>query len=96
MFRGGFACLNAVQNMSGKRQRKRKEIESIPEYCSEMNRRLPGKRESLASLTTFNKMRNFAGLLKLVVCTIKQVASNIHVHVISLTNLNFIVVFLSC
>ena len=42
------------------------------------------------------KMRDFAGLLKLVVCTIKQVASNIHVHVISFTNLNFIVVFLSC
>ena len=37
------------------------------------------------------KMRDFAGLLKLVVCTIKQVASNIHVHVISFTNLNFIV-----
>ena len=28
--------------------------------------------------------------------SIKQVASNIHVHVISFTNLNFIVVFLSC
>ena len=41
-------------------------------------------------------MRNFAGLLKPVVCTIKQVASNIHVHVISFTNLNFTVVFLSC
>ena len=39
-------------------------------------------------------MRNFAGLLKPVACTIKQVASNIHVQVISFTNLNFIVVFL--
>ena len=29
MFRGGFAWLNAVQNMSGERQTKRKEIESI-------------------------------------------------------------------
>ena len=39
-------------------------------------------------------MKNFAGLLKPVVCTIKQVASNIHVHVIRfITNLNFIVVF---
>ena len=38
-------------------------------------------------------MRNFAGLLKPVVCTIKQVASNIYVHVISFTNLNFIVGF---
>ena len=41
-------------------------------------------------------MRNFAGLLKPVVCTIKQVASNIHVNAIGVTNLNFIVVFLSC
>ena len=40
-----------------------------------------------------NKMRNFAGLLKPVVRTIKQVASNIHVHAMSFTNLNFIVVF---
>ena len=47
MFRGGFAWLNAVQNMSGERQWKRKEIESIPEYWSEMSRRSPGKRESL-------------------------------------------------
>ena len=31
-------------------------------------------------------MRNFAGLLKPVVCTIKHVASNIYVHVISFTN----------
>ena len=45
--RGGFARLNAVQNMSGERQWKRKEIESIPEYWSEMSRRTPGKRESL-------------------------------------------------
>ena len=37
-------------------------------------------------------MRNFAGKLKPVVCTIKQVASNIQAHVISFTNLNFIVV----
>ena len=36
------------------------------------------------------------GLFKPVVCTIEQVASNIHVHVISFTNFNFIVVFLSC
>ena len=35
MIRGGFAWLNAVQNMSGERQWKRKEIESIPEYWSE-------------------------------------------------------------
>ena len=68
-----------------------------------MSRRSPGKRESLDSLTTreisltrsyhnlsFNKMRNFAGLFKQVVCPIKQVASNIHIHVISFTNLNFI------
>ena len=43
MFRGGFAWLNAVQNMSGERQWKRKEIENIPEYWSEMSRRLSGK-----------------------------------------------------
>ena len=47
MFRGGFAWLNAVQNMSGERQWKGKEIESIPEYWSEISRRSPGKRESL-------------------------------------------------
>ena len=47
MFRGGFPWLNAVQNMSGERQWKRKEIESIPEYWSEMSRRSTGKRESL-------------------------------------------------
>ena len=37
----------SVQNMSGERQWKRKEIESIPEYWSEMSRRSPGERESL-------------------------------------------------
>ena len=47
MFRGGFAWLNAEQNMSGERQWKCKEIESIPEYWSEMSRRSLGKRESL-------------------------------------------------
>ena len=74
-----------------------------------MSRRLPGKRESLDSLTTCEisltrKYRNLSALkkgeisrlLKPVVCTIKQVASNIHVRVISFTNLNFIAVFLSC
>ena len=52
MFRGGFVWLDAVQNMSGERQWKRKEIENIPEYLSEMSRRSLGKRESLYSLTT--------------------------------------------
>ena len=52
MFRGGFAWPNAVQNMSGERQWKRKKIESIPEYWNEMSRRSPGKKESLDSLTT--------------------------------------------
>ena len=52
MFRGGFAWLNAVQNMSGERQWKRKEIESISEYWREMSRRSPGKRETLDYLTT--------------------------------------------
>ena len=52
MFRGGFVWLNAMQNMSGERQWKRKEIESISEYWSEISRRSPGKRESLDSLTT--------------------------------------------
>ena len=52
MFRGGFAWLNAMQNMSGERQWKRKEIKSIFEYWSEMSRRSPGKRELLDSLTT--------------------------------------------
>ena len=33
--------------MSGEKQWKRKEIESIPEYWSEISRRSPGKRESL-------------------------------------------------
>ena len=47
MFRGGFARLNAVQNMLAERQWKRKDIESIPEYWSEMSRRSPGKKESL-------------------------------------------------
>ena len=32
MVRGGSAWLNAVQNMSGEMQGKRKEIESISEY----------------------------------------------------------------
>ena len=50
MFRGGFAWLNAVQNMSGERQWKRKEIASISKYWSEMSRRSPGKKESLDSL----------------------------------------------
>ena len=93
MFRGGFAWLNAVQNMSGERQWKRKDIESIPEYWREMSRSSPGKRESLDSLTTceisstrscrylstsvFDKMRNFAGLLKPVVFTIKQVGRQV-------------------
>ena len=85
MFRGGFAWLNAMQNMSSERQWKRKQIESISEYWSEMNRRSPGKRESLDSLTTREisltrsypnlsaliKFRNFASKLKPVVCTIK-------------------------
>ena len=52
MFRGGFAWLNATQNMSSERQWKRKEIKSIPEYWNEMSRRSPGKKESLDSLTT--------------------------------------------
>ena len=47
MFRGGFAWLNAMQNMSGERQWRRKEIESIPGYWSEMSRRSAGKTESL-------------------------------------------------
>ena len=52
MFRGGFARLDAVQNMSGERQWKREEIESISEYWGEMSRRSSAKRESLDSLTT--------------------------------------------
>ena len=61
---------NAVQNMSGERQWKRKEIESIPEYWSEMSRRSPGKRESLNSLTTreislIKNCRNLSALKKL-------------------------------
>ena len=61
---------NAVQNMSGERQWKRKEIESIPEYWSEMSRRSPGKRESLNSLTTreislIKNCRNLNALIKL-------------------------------
>ena len=69
MFRGGFAWLNAVQNTSGERQWKRKEIESIPEYWSELSRRSPRKRESLNSLTTreislTGSCRNFSALIK--------------------------------
>ena len=69
MFRGGFAWLNAVQNVSGEGQRKRKEIESISEYWSEMSRRSPGKRESLDSLTTreiilTRSYRNLSALTK--------------------------------
>ena len=61
---------NAVQNMSGERQWKREEIESIPEYWSEMSRRSPGKRESLNSLTTreislIKNCRNLSALIKL-------------------------------
>ena len=73
--------------MSGERQLKCKEIESISEYLSEMSRRLPEKRESLDSLTTREisltrscrnlVVRNFAGLLKPVVCTIKQVGRQV-------------------
>ena len=37
--RGCFAWPNAAQNMSGERQWKRKKIESIPGYWSEMSRR---------------------------------------------------------
>ena len=47
MFRGGFAWLNAVQNMSDERQWKRKEMESIPKCWSQMSQPSPGKRESL-------------------------------------------------
>ena len=69
MFRGGFAWPNAVQNMSGERQWKRKKIESIPEYWSEMSRRSPGKKESLDSLTTreislTRSFRNLSALIK--------------------------------
>ena len=69
MFRGGFAWPNAVQNMSGERQWKRKKIESIPEYWSEMSRRSPGKKESLDSLTTCEisltrSCRNLSALIK--------------------------------
>ena len=69
MFRGGFARLNAVQNMLGESQWKRKEFESIPEYRSEMSQRSPGKRESLDSLTTHEisltrSCRNLSALIK--------------------------------
>ena len=69
MFRGGFAWLNALQNMSGEREWKRKEIDGIPEYWREMSRRSPGKRESLDSLTTreislTQSCRNLSALLK--------------------------------
>ena len=66
MFRGGFAWLNAVQDMSGESQWKRKEIESIPaEYWREMSQRSPGKRESLDSLTTRElSCRNLSALIK--------------------------------
>ena len=69
MFRGGFAWPNAVQNMSGERQWERKKIESIPEYWSEMSRCLPGKKESLESLTTreisfTRSCRNLSALIK--------------------------------
>ena len=69
MFRGVFAWPNAVQNMSGERQWKRKKIESIPEYWSEMSRRSPGKKESLDSLKTreislTRSCRNLSALIK--------------------------------
>ena len=69
MFRGGFAWLNAMQNMSGERQWKRKEIESISEHWSEMSRRSPGKSESLDSLTTLEirltrSYRNLSAIIK--------------------------------
>ena len=69
MFRGGFAWPNAVQNMSGERQWKRKKIESIPEYWSEMSRRSPGQKESLDTLTTreislTRSCRNLSALVK--------------------------------
>ena len=55
--------------MSGERQWKRKKIESIPEYWSEMSRRSPGKKESLDSLTTreislTRSCRNLSALIK--------------------------------
>ena len=69
--RGCFveAWPNALQNMSGERQWKRKMIESIPEYWSEMSRRSPGKKESLDSLTTreislTRSCRNLSALIK--------------------------------
>ena len=51
------------------RQWKLKEIESIPEYWSEMSRRSPGKRESLDSLTDreislTRSCRNLSALIK--------------------------------
>ena len=69
MFRGGFAWLNAVQNMSDERQWKRKEIKRIPEYWREMSRRSLGKRESIDSLTTreislTRSCRNLSALIK--------------------------------
>ena len=69
MFRGGFAWLNAVQNMSGEKQWKRKEIVSISEYWSEMSRRSPRKRESLDSWTIreislTRSFRNLSALIK--------------------------------
>ena len=69
MFRRGFAWPNTVQNMSGERQWKRKKIESIPEYWSEMSRRSPGKKKSLDSLTTreislTRSCRNLSALIK--------------------------------
>ena len=69
MFRGGFAWLNAAQNMSSERQWKRKEIESIAEYWNEMSRRSLGKGKSLDSLTTreislTRSYRNLSALIK--------------------------------
>ena len=91
MIRGGFAWLKAVQNMSGKGNESVKRSRAFPNIEAKlMSRRSPGKRESLDSLTTreisltrrfrktqrFSKMRNFAGLLKPVVCT-KQVGRQV-------------------
>ena len=55
--------------LSGERQWKRNEIESISEYWSEMSWRSPGKRESLDSLTTreislTRSCRNLSALIK--------------------------------
>ena len=67
-----------LDQTEARRKWKRKEIESISEYWSEMSRRSPGKRESLDSLTTreISLTRSYRSLSALIKWEISPVYWN--------------------